>query len=88
MAFWVWIASLGRICGASMELESGLVRVPSAPLNLPLSPQLYDYYTVNLFPEIAFDPPVRITAPAGERDRLIVVEQGGGFAERRLSFGI
>lgn len=75
--FGLWIAGLGlglrRFCGVRV----GLVRAPSAPLNLPLSPQLYDYHTVNLFPEIAFDRPVRITASAGERDRLFVVEQGG-----------
>ncbi len=75
--FGVWIGAWFWACGASAELESGLIRAHSTPLNLPLSPQLYDYHTVNVFPQIAFDRPVRITAPVGERDRLFVVEQGG-----------
>lgn len=79
VAFWVWIAGLVWACGASAESGSGLVRAHSAPLNLSISYQLYDYHTVNLFPEIAFDRPVRIMALAGERDRLLVVGQGGGF---------
>ncbi len=70
-AGWFWIG------GAFAEPESGLVRVSNARLNLPLSPQLYDYHAVDLFPGISFERPVRVRTPAGEQDRLFVVEQGG-----------
>ena len=62
---------------AAEESESGLVRPPKTPLNFPLTPQLYDYHTVNAFPGIRVDRPVRITAPKGEQDRIFVVEQSG-----------
>lgn len=57
--------------------SSGLERVDNPSLRLPLLPQLYNYHSVETFPGLKFDRPLRLTTPPGETERLFVVEQGG-----------
>src|SRR5439155_20096553 len=56
-------------------LAGGLSREANSTLALPLEP--HQYATVDAFPGLRFDRPVAMVSPAGESNRLFIVEQSG-----------
>jgi len=55
-------------------------RVANSTLQMPANPPVFGYSVTNAFGALTFTDPVVITTPAGETNRLFVVEQRGRIA--------
>lgn len=54
-----------------------LTRVPNNSIDVPLSPPLSDFVVAEAFGTLSFPAPVALVTPAGETNRLFVLEQSG-----------
>jgi uncharacterized repeat protein (TIGR03806 family) len=55
-------------------------RVANSTLQMPQNPATYGYAFSNAFPGVSFSAPIAITTPAGETNRLFILERAGRVA--------
>ena len=53
------------------------LRIPNATLNVPATPPVTTYTTVNAFPALTFTQPINLATVPGDAQRLFVVERPG-----------
>ena len=69
--------SLGAPSHASAQATNGLQGVANTTLKMRQVPQSFGYTTKPAFGNLTFTTPVAVRTPAGETNRVFVVEQGG-----------
>lgn len=72
---WRTLGLLGLV--PALVSAGPLTRVANTSLQLPAFPVTLNLATTNAFPGLTFDKPVALATPAGETNRLFIVEQTG-----------
>ena len=64
-------------CFLTTQSPAQLLRVPNTTLQMPSSPPVYGYTSVNAFPGLLFTNPICIVSPPGETNRLFILSKNG-----------